>query len=146
MKMTKSLSKRLHDLLKSEFTHSSKNLRKFALSRKYSVAKEWHRVYKDINDDIYIGFINDNGLFCGAKLIRVACGNFDTFCHGIDTPKDVTVWFMSEYENKGMCAYAEGWNHVWSEFCEDGDDKRICIHCDKIETRMVKMIPKVWWE
>lgn len=143
--MKKKLSIRLYELLKSEFPNSSQNLAEFAKKRDYM--KNHNRVLKGCNGDLYIG-MNDDGWLVGAKLIRVACGDFKTWAFASKKTfsfEDVTEWFISEYKEKGMCAYTD-MRHKWDEYCESGDDFRKCKHCEKVEQRMVKMVPKVWWE
>jgi hypothetical protein len=146
MGMQKSLSVRLHDLLKSTFEHSSCQLARFA--RKKSYMKNKYRVIK-ANDELYIGYMSDNNLLCGARLMRIACGNPNTFAFtGINTHEDVTEWFINEYKSKGMCAYSGDWNHAWNvdENHEIADGTvRTCKHCKKQETLKSKMVRKTWW-
>lgn len=148
MAMTKSLSIRLYELLKSEFANSSKNLRAFANGKKYSGLKNYYRIYKDSNNDLHLGFIDDTNCFCGRKLMLLACGNKNTYAYGLDSPVDVTEWFIVEYKEKGMCAYTD-MRHEWDieakESSPDGT-KRTCIHCDHSETLHSKMVRKTWWE
>lgn len=144
--MEKKLSVKLHELLKSKFTHSSENLAKFA--RKKSYMKNHYRILK-VGDELFIGWIDDIGLLNGAKVLRVSCGNFDTFAYtGITKSEDVTEWFMDEYRKKGMCAYAGDWRHDWDVeenlLMEDGSI-RTCVHCGKEEKLESKMVRKMWW-
>lgn len=143
MAMTKPLSMRLYNLLRSEFEHSSQNLKRFANKRNY--LKNHNRIIK-AGGELYIGFIDDIGLLNGAKLVRVACGQFDKYAYtGIKHAEDVTEWFMSEYQNKGMCAYTD-MRHVWN--IKDGHvgTTRFCIHCGHKETKRSEMVEKTWWE
>ncbi|CAM0054328.1 hypothetical protein VPHF89G1_0033 [Vibrio phage F89 g1] len=147
--MEKPLSIKLHKLLLSEFVNSSQNLAKFARSRKYSSLKSHYGVYKDSNGELHLGFIDDTKCFCGRKLIRLACGDHQTFAYAIENPTDVTEWFIDEYKEKGMCAYTD-MRHEWIK-C--GDDQslpdgyiRVCDHCGKEETLKSKMVRKIWWE
>lgn len=147
MAMQKPLSVVLHNLLKSNFTHSSDNLAKFA--RKKDYMKNYYRVLKS-DGELFIGYMTDNNLLSGAKLTRIACGNFDTFAFaGVKNPEDVTEWFIGEYKKKGMCAYSGDWNHQWiqdshEESLEDGS-VRECKHCGKFEKLESKMVRKIWW-
>lgn len=147
MSMTKSLSRKLYELLKSEFPNSSQNLANFARGK--TILKSHYRVYKDSNDDLYLGFIDDTNCFCGAKLLRIACGNKQTFAFGLSSPVDVTEWFLKEYSEKGMCAYTD-MRHTWNQ--DDHEDKlddgsiRTCQHCGKVETLHSKMVRKTWWQ
>lgn len=148
MSMTKPLPIRLYELLRSEFEHSSKNLRAFARSRKYTDLKYHYRIYKDKHGELHFGFIDDF-MFCGRKLIRLASGDKQTFAYRIDSPVDVTEWFISEYKEKGMCAYAGDWRHEFGEgWDSDGEDgsTRTCKHCNKTETLHSKMVRKTWWQ
>lgn len=147
MKLERKLSVRLHDLLKSEFENSSQNLKRFARKRNYM--KDQYRILKH-DDILYIGMKDDNRLTVGAKLLRVACGVFDTYAFmGIDDAEDVTEWFISEYKAKGMCAYAD-MRHDWHQGAHDEDlddgDKRQCSHCGKVEVLHSRMVRKIWWE
>lgn len=144
--MEKKLSVRLHELLKSNFDHSSENLAKFA--RKKDYMKNYYRIIK-VSDELFIGWIDDTGLLNGAKILRVAGGNFDTFAYtGITESEDATEWFMSEYKSKGMCAYAGDWRHDWNvdenPQLQDGT-VRTCVHCGKEEKLESKMVRKTWW-
>ena len=146
--MEKKLSVRLHELLKRNFEHSSDNLARFA--RKKGYMNNYYRVLK-VGDELFIGYMTDNNLLSGAKLMRVACGSFETYAFtGISNPQDVTEWFMSEYESKGMCAYAGDWRHVWLQDCHDEslDDESVreCKYCGKKEALKSKMVRKIWWE
>ncbi len=146
MGMQKSLSVRLYELLKSDFEHSSRCLAKFARKKHY--LKSQYRVIK-ANGELYIGHMSDNNLLCGARLMRVACGNVNTFAFtGINDHEDVTEWFINEYKSKGMCAYSGDWNHVWnideSPQLQDGAI-RSCKHCGKREILESKMVRQVWW-
>lgn len=147
MAMTKKLSVILHDLLRSEFINSSKSLRKFARKRDY--LKDHYRILKH-EDVLYIGYVGNNGWVVGAKLLQVACGYFITYAYPhIKDVEDVTQWFIDEYKNKGMCAYAGDFHHEWNvdenPQLEDGT-VRTCIHCGKQETLKSKMVKKTWWE
>lgn len=144
--MKKSLPIQLYETLRSEFEHSSKNLRKFAGKRDY--LKDYNRILK-ADDILYIGYIDDIGLLCGNRLLQVACANFDTFSYtGIKQVEDVTEWFIKEYKEKGMCAYND-WRHEWDK--NEIDSKlpdgavRKCLHCGKVETLHSKMVRKTWW-
>lgn len=149
MAMTKSLSIRLYELLKSEFPNSSQNLAKFA--RKRDFMKNHNCILKSSDGELYIG-INDDGWLTGAKLISIACGDFQTWAFATKETancEDVTEWFINEYSKKGMCAYTD-MRHTWhqgahDEELEDGD-KRTCEHCGKTETLHSKMVRKIWWQ
>lgn len=148
MKLTKSLSIRLYELLKSEFTHSSANLKKFASKKSY--LKNHNRILKGSDGELYIG-INDDGWLTGARLNSVICGDFKTWAFADKTIaccEDVTEWFINEYKEKGMCAYTD-WRHEWDtiehEQTKDGTTRK-CIHCGKEETLHSKMVRKTWWE
>lgn len=146
--MEKSLSIRLYNLLLSEFPNSSQNLAKFARSKKYKELKNHYRIYRS-GDDLFIAYQSDNGLLCGAKLTRVACGYFETFAFPVRDVKDVTAWFIDEYQQKGMCSYTD-MRHEWDQWSHDEDLKdgetRTCFHCGKSETLKSKMLRKTWWE
>lgn len=153
MTMTKSLSIRLWELLKSEFPHSSKNLAKFARSSKYTGLKNHYRMYKDYDGDFHLGFIDDTNCFCGRKLLRLACGHYETFAYSLSEPVDVTEWFIKEYQEKGMCAYTH-MRHEWSGEFESSSPAsslkdgtiRTCIHCGKTETLKSQMVRETWWD
>ncbi|WP_105901400.1 hypothetical protein [Vibrio gangliei] len=146
--MEKSLSIKLQNLLLSEFPNSSQNLASFARSKKYKGLKHHYRIYQ-ANDDLFIAYQSDNGLLCGAKLIRVACGDFETFAFPVSDATDVTAWFIDEYQQKGMCAYTD-MRHEWDIKNPDEDlgagSTRMCFHCGKMEMMKVKMVRKTWWE
>lgn len=147
-KLEKSLSIKLWELLKSEFTHSSANLKKFASKRDYM--KHHNRILKSESGELYIG-INNDGWLTGAQLNRVACGDFKTWAFAtkdVANCKDVTAWFIANYSKKGMCAYTD-MRHVWdnetlASKLEDGSI-RICIHCGKTESLKSEMVRKTWW-
>ncbi|WP_153448763.1 hypothetical protein [Vibrio algicola] len=146
--MEKPLSIKLHALLSSEFPNSSQNLAKFARSKKYKELKSNYRIYR-IGGDLYIAYKSDEEWLCGAKLIRVACGYFETFASLTPSYEDVTEWFISEYSQKGMCAYTD-MRHEWhqgahEEELEDGET-RTCFHCGKTEALKSKMVREIWWE
>lgn len=147
METTESLPIQLHNLLKSEFPNSSANLRKFADGKKYSYLEHHYRIYQDADGDLHLGFVGDNGLFCGRNLMRLACGQFDTFAYSLKTPMDVTQWFIDAYSAAGMCAYTD-MRHEWRE---DHDDNapdgttRTCIHCGKVEMLHSELVLKTWW-
>lgn len=149
MNTTKSLSIRLHELLTSEFPNSSKNLSKFARKRDYM--KNHNRILKDSAGVLYIG-INDDGWITGAELMRVACGDFQTWAFASkETAKceDVTEWFIKEYSGKGMCAYTDmrhSWNKDNDEDRLDDGSTRACKYCNKRETLHSKMVRKTWWQ
>ena len=147
-KLQKSLSLRLHDLLKSSFENSSENLARFARRRDYM--KNHNRILKSDNGKLYIG-INDDGWLTGAELNRVVCGDFKTWAFADVTVRnceDVTEWFIEEYKAKGMCAYTD-MHHEWLEDHDDNSPDgttRTCIYCGKVETLKSKMVRKIWWE
>lgn len=150
MSMTKPLSVQLHNLLVSEFSNSSDNLRKFACSKKYKELKNHYRVYKDEGDNLHLGFFSDNGLFYGRAIIHLACGNKTTYAYHLGVKNDVTKWFIEEYKQKGMCAYTD-MRHEWPDgYGYDYDlpdgTTRTCIHCGHAETLNSKMVRKTWWE
>ena len=148
MAMTKSLSIKLYELLKSEFPNSSVNLRSFALSKKYKELKNHYRIYECADRVLHLGCVSDNGLFCGRALIRIACGDKATYAYHLNDAQDVTQCFIDEYSTKGMCAYTD-MRHDWLEdhddSCQDGV-VRTCKYCDHTETLHSKMVRKVWWE
>jgi hypothetical protein len=148
MAMTKSLSIRLYELLKSEFPNSSPNLAKFARGKKYTDLKNYYRMYRSESGDLHLGFIDDKNCFCGKKLIRLACGEFQTFAYSILNPVDVTEWFISEYSQKGMCTYTD-MRHDWIEDVDNAapdGTTRTCRFCGTTETLRSKMVRKTWWE
>lgn len=149
MAMTKSLSRKLYELLKSEFPNSSENLAKFAKKRDYM--KNHNRILKDSDGELYIG-INDDGWLTGAKLMRIACGDFQTWAFAskeTSSCEDVTEWFISEYSEKGMCAYTD-MRHSWIQGVHDKDLKdgevRTCEYCGKTEVLHSEMVRKIWWQ
>lgn len=147
-KLKESLSLRLHKLINSSFENSSVNLAKFARCRKYQSLKKHYRMYKDANGDLHLGFIDDTNCFCGRKLIRLACGDNQTFAYRLEAPEDVTEWFIEEYKAKGMCAYTD-MRHEWKEGydnCSTDGTVRTCAHCGKAEILKSKMVKKIWWE
>lgn len=146
--MEKPLSIKLHKLLLSELPNSSQNLARFARTKKYKELKQHYRIWKSEDGELYIAYKSDNTLICGLKLIRAACGNFDTFAFPV-IAEDVTEWFMREYKKKGMCAYTD-MRHEWDikepDKCLSDESKRVCIHCGKVEILKSKMVRKTWWE
>ena len=149
MAMTKKLSVILCELLRSEFKHSSPNLKKYASSKKIKSLEHYIRIYKDSDRILHIGFIDDTNCFIGRRLLKIASGDFQSYAYGINGAEDVTQWFIDEYKKKGMCAYAGDWRHEWNvdenPQLEDGT-VRTCIHCGKQETLKSKMVKKTWWE
>ncbi|MBF4377358.1 hypothetical protein ERJ77_01825 [Vibrio anguillarum] len=109
-------------------------------------------MYKDADGDLHLGFLDDTNCFFGRTLIRLACGDYQTFAYSLDSPicspVDVTEWFISEYKEKGECAYTKmrhGWNENHKDSAPDGTT-RTCIYCDKVETLKYKMVRKIWWD
>lgn len=148
MSMTKPLSVKLHDLLRSEFSNSSDNLRKFASSKKYKELRNHYRIYKDEDGNLHLGYFSDNKWFFGRALIRIACGDKNTYSYRLSVKNDVTEWFIEEYKQKGMCAYTD-MRHEWLGGYNDNSPNgtaRTCIHCGHTETLNSKMVRKVWWE
>ena len=148
MAMTKSLSTKLYELLRSEFPNSSASLRSFALSKKYKELKNHYRIYRSADGYLHLGFIDGSGFFCGRDIINLACGDKDTYAYNLNDAQDVTQFFINEYSTKGMCAYTD-MRHDW---LEDHDDShpdgvvRTCKYCGHTETLHSKMVRKVWWE
>ena len=100
------------------------------------------------NPWLYIGLIND-GYFSG-NLLRRICRHGQrleswAYCsktHRVDEWEDVTEWFFSEYEKKGVCAIHGDFAHKWQPL---NSNQRICEYCKKVETSSVTFGPKVRW-